>query len=108
MPHAFDETGRRPARDTENEARLMGLMRMLSLPLVRAPDGTMRRRVVEIEIDDGTWQRVEGVVVESGELTFYSGSNGKRTEWIFAPDENVPRWRVDHGVARAEPYLGDA
>lgn len=82
--------------DSEDDARLCGILAMLALPSLHAPDGSTRRRVVEIEIVAGSWVPVDGVSISAGELTFFYGENGTRAEWVFLRAERVPAWRVDH------------
>lgn len=93
LPDHFDA---RIARQGEDLARLLGVMRMLALPPVRTPDNRERRRVVEIEIAPDTWERVDGMWIESGRIVFFVGTNGHRTDYAFIDGEAVPSWRVDH------------
>jgi hypothetical protein len=92
--------------DPEAHARLLGIINMLKLPPLQWPDGTSRRRLVEIEVEPDRWVPVDGVVVEAGTITFWSGTNGTRREYV-RPAGFCPRWRADQDVRDMPPrYAG--
>lgn len=78
----------------EQEARLRGLLSIMSLPEVRRPDGTMRRRLVEVETIVG-WVAVEAITIDEDGMAIM-GCNG--VSFHFVASDGVPRWRVDHDV----------
>lgn len=80
--------------DREQNARLHGLIAVLGLPPVRHGDGTWKRVPVEVEIKDGLWERVDGLMIESERLVFTFGANGTTVQFVFLRKEGVPRWRT--------------
>jgi hypothetical protein len=86
------------AYDSEQEARLYGLVAVLALPPVRGLDGVDRRRKVEVEVAPDIWVVVHGLWLDAKGIVVYYGTNGSRVEWVFRRSEGVPSWRVDHGV----------
>jgi len=94
--------------DPDAHARLMGVINMLKLPPLVWPDGRTRRRLIEIEVEPGRWVPVDGLVVEAGVVTFWSGTNGSRREYT-RPAGSCPNWRADEDIRDAPPsYVGGA
>lgn len=88
----------------ENEeqwSRLSGLLAMLALPALRMPDGTHRRRLVEIRLASGKWVPIDGVFVEAHRITFHYGTNGTRVQYPYLRSDGIPQWRSpkdEHGA----------
>jgi hypothetical protein len=91
----------------EAAARLHGLIAMLALPTVRAATGADVRRVIEIQLADGRWERVHRAEVSSGMLALYQGDNGE--SYCFTFDvESPPIWRCDHNAADVRSRVAGA
>lgn len=73
----------------EADARLNGLMAVLSLPLVR--EGAV---AVQVEVVRGKWQQIDGVVIDHNGVTFSQGLNGRAQTWAFRHSEGIPPWRT--------------
>jgi hypothetical protein len=84
--------------DSENSARLAGLLAMIALPMVRTADGRERRRTIQIEYRPGKWETIEGVEVKAQVLVFWRGRNGS-SQQFSVPASRCPQWRAD----KAEP-----
>ncbi len=82
------------ATESNAWAKLRGLMAVLALPPVRFADGVFRKRLIEVEIAEGTWAAVNAIAVEPERLVFWFGINGERVEYVF-PRSHVPNWRIE-------------
>lgn len=82
--------------DRENQARLLGLLSQLALPMMRSHDGgPERRRKIEIEVSPDRWVEIHGVAIESHRLIMWSGLNGTRIQYTFDVADGCPRWRIE-------------
>lgn len=79
----------------ENEARLLGLLSQLALPMLRTSDGRERRKLIEVEVAPGRWVEIHGASIEPTRLVLWSGNNGTRVAYEFHHSEGCPRWRTE-------------
>lgn len=86
----------------EQEARLRGLCAVLGLPEVRQPDGSMRRRLVEVNVGEA-WVSITGLAIDADGMHVF-GVDGQ--SYRFIAREGVPPWRMDHGVPGLEVVIG--
>lgn len=82
--------------EREQEARLRGICSALALPEVRCPDGSWRKRCVEVEIGPDRWHRVDAICIDADGVALLDGA----TSFWFPNREGLPRWRVDHDRAQ--------
>ncbi len=77
------------ATGDEADARLKGLMAVLTLPLVR--EGAV---AVQVEVVRGKWETIDGVSIDGDGVTFSRGLNGHSCAWTFKHVEGIPPWRT--------------
>lgn len=93
-------------KDVEGWARLSGLLAVLGLPPTRLPDGTYRRRPIEIEIKPNSdrWMLIDGISIEHHRILCWWGANGSRVVYEYLRGEQMPLWRFAE-PQRRELYL---
>lgn len=77
------------AHGDEADARLKGLMAVLSLPLVR--EGAV---AVQVEVVRGKWEQIDSVTIDAECVTFARGLNGHSCAWTYKHVEGMPPWRT--------------
>lgn len=76
----------------ERDARLRGLVAVLRLPPLRMPDGSQRRRLVELEVVPGVWRAVSTLALEGDTVTLLDARAGVVHEYRFRAGR-LPPWR---------------